>query len=139
MSLDRFSGRRNLVLVLLGAGAPGDEGSRLIAQLAQSRAAIADEETEVLVVVAGNAGEMGRTATSPFLVLVDRDEAFHRCLSAVDAAGRVAPAVVITDRYREIYHIFRPAEPAWPPTADDVVSWLVFMNIQCPECGAPEW
>lgn len=139
MSLDRFGGRRNLVLVLLGAGAPGDAISRLLQQLGQSRTSLADEEAEVLVVAAANAGEMGSAATSPFVMLVDRDEAFHRRLNAVDAAGRIAPAVVITDRYREIYHIFRPTEPAWPPTAEEVVSWLVFMNIQCPECGAPEW
>lgn len=139
VSLDRYSGRRNLVVVLLGAVAPGNELSRLLTQLAQTRATIADEEAEVLVVAAGNASELASSAGYPFPILVDRNEAFHRCLSSESAAATIAPAVVITDRYREIYHIFRPTDPEWPPTADQIVSWLVFMNIQCPECGAPEW
>jgi hypothetical protein len=127
------------VIVLLGDDAPGDEISRFLTHVAQSRAATGDEEAEVLVVAAGNAGALSDSATYPFPILVDRDESFHRCLDAASAAGQVAPAVVITDRYREIYHIFRPTDPEWPPTADEILSWLVFMNIQCPECGAPEW
>ena len=139
LSLDRYSGRRNLVVVLLGACALDNELSRLLPQLARSHATMDIEEAEVLVVAAGDARELASSATYPFPILVDRDEAFHRCLGSVGAAGAVAPAVIITDRFREIYHIFRPIDPEWPPTADDIASWLVFMNIQCPECGAPEW
>lgn len=85
-SLERYDGRRDLVVVLLGAGTPSGETSRFLTELEQSRS-----------------------------------------------------AVIIPDRDREIHHIFRPTESEWPPTADEVVSWLVFMNIQCPECCAPEW
>jgi peroxiredoxin len=139
LSLDWYRGRRNLVVVLLGAGEPGDEVARLLLQLVQVRAALQDEEAEVLVVATGETREPVHGPEASFTVLIDPDASFHRCLDAVDAAGNDAPAVIITDRYREIYHVFRPAESPWPPTAEAVVSWLVFMNIQCPECGVPEW
>jgi len=139
MSLDWYSGRRNLVVVLLGAPAPDDEVARLLSQLAQGRAALRDEEAEVLVVAAGAAGDATGAPKGPYTMLIDPDASFHRCMSAMDSAGDIAPAVVITDRFREIYHTFRPPDPPWPPTVEEVVSWLVFMNIQCPECGAPEW
>lgn len=139
VSLGHYHGRRNLVVILLGAAAPGHDVSRLISRLAQSRAAIHDEDAEVLVVTAVRVPESPNTAGDPFAVLIDADESLHRGMHAVNASGDLAPAVIITDRYREIYHIFRPADPAWPPTFDEVLRWLVFMNIQCPECGAPEW
>ena len=44
----------------------------------------------------------------------------------------------LTDHYREIYGVMRPGEATWPATARDVIEWLVFANIQCPECNAPE-
>ena len=57
---------------------------------------------------------------------------------AVDAAGRPAPALYVTDHSGEIYGAMRPGERSWPTSAKDVVEWLVFANIQCPECNVPE-
>lgn len=139
VSLGQYSGRRDLVVALLGAGTAGDVLGRLLDGLARSRAAIDEEEAAVLVVRPADAARMPDDATGAFTVLVDDDAAFHLCVGAVDAAGRAAPALFITDRFREIYHAFRPTDAEWPPSVDEVLSWLVFMNIQCPECGAPEW
>jgi hypothetical protein len=62
----------------------------------------------------------------------------HQRSGAVDAAGRPAPALFTTDHYREIYGAMRPGEATWPTTARAVIEWLLFANIQCPECNAPE-
>lgn len=138
-SLGQYSGRRNLVVVLPGTGAPGEAVYRLLAQLAQSRKALDEEEAEVLVVLPGDpARPRDEVARSP-TVLVDEGALFYRSLGAVDTAGRPTPALYITDKYREIYCACRPGDEQWPSSADDVVSWLVFMNIQCPECCVPEW
>jgi hypothetical protein len=138
-ALGQDSGRRNLVVVLLGAGSPGEIVARLLGQLVQARATLDEEETEVLVVRPDGAGALTDAEAGPFTVLVDDDALFHRRVGAVDESGRASPALFITDRYREIYHAARPGDAQWPTSAEDVVRWLVFMNIQCPECGAPEW
>ncbi|HEX6965311.1 MAG TPA: hypothetical protein VF166_05900 [Gemmatimonadaceae bacterium] len=138
VTLGHYSALRNLVVVLLGANAVDESVAHLLTTLTESRAAMIDEETEVLVVQSGERGEWP-AASHPFTMVVDEDAAFHRCVGAVDADGKPAPAVFITDRFREIYHVFRPTDTDWPPSGRDILEWLVFMNIQCPECGAPEW
>ncbi len=139
ISLGQYRARRNLVVVLSG----GDEGdtvvSGLLAALAGSRTAIAKEDAEVLVVRPSSADKTLSDGAHPFVTIMDQDGQYHRCVGAIDPGGLPVPAVFVTDRYREIYHAFRPTDPGWPPDADDVESWLVFMNIQCPECGVPEW
>lgn len=138
-TLGQYRGRRNLVVVLLGAGSPGNIVSRLLAQLARSRVALEEEEAEALVVRTGDAGGLSEEMARSLTVLVDDGARFHRGLGAVDAAGSAAPSLYITDRYMEIYHRSRPGDAQWPTSTEDVLSWLVFMNIQCPECSAPEW
>ncbi|HEX5435961.1 MAG TPA: hypothetical protein VFW98_02290, partial [Gemmatimonadaceae bacterium] len=121
------------------AGSPGEIVARLLAPLVHARATLDEEEAEVLVVRPDGAGALADDEAGSFTVLVDDGALFHRRVGAVDASGRASPAVFITDRYREIYHAARPGDAQWPTSAEDVLSWLVFMNIQCPECGAPEW
>ncbi|HET9797465.1 MAG TPA: hypothetical protein VFP90_05735, partial [Gemmatimonadaceae bacterium] len=71
-------------------------------------------------------------------LLLDHDGALHRRVGAVNSGDRPTPALYVTDHYREIYASLRPGERGWPTSANDVVQWLVFVNIQCPECNAPE-
>lgn len=138
-SLGQFHGRRNLVVVLPGAGAASESVERLLTQLARGRAALDEEKAEVLVVLPGDADGPRDEASRALTVLVDEDARFYRSMGAVDAAGRAAPALYITDLYREIYCAVRPGDEQWPSSIDEVLSWLVFMNIQCPECSVPEW
>jgi len=60
-------------------------------------------------------------------------------VGAMDAQGQPATSFYVTDRYREIYATMRPEQPGWPARTDDVLQWLTFINIQCPECSPPEW
>lgn len=138
-SLGQFHGRRNLVVVLPGAGASSEAVERLLTQLARGRAALDEEKAEVLVVLPGDADGPRDEAFRALTVLVDEDARFYRSMGAVDTAGRAAPALYITDLYREIYCAVRPGDEQWPSSIDEVLSWLVFMNIQCPECSVPEW
>jgi len=69
---------------------------------------------------------------------IEEEDGKVLAVRAVDAAGRPAPALFTTDHYREIYGAMRPGEPAWPTNAKDVTDWLLFANIQCPECNPPE-
>jgi peroxiredoxin len=136
VSLGDFKPGWDLVMVMLGA----DDGitpelERLLDALAEGHAAVEAEDGKVLAVHEARAPDGWRW---PFPLLADRDGALHRRVGALDDSDRPAPALYVTDHYREIYAALRPGEHGWPESADDVVRWLVFVNIQCPECNAPE-
>jgi len=136
ISLGDFKPRWDLVMLLLGAGdALAPEVEQLLDALADGNAAVEAEDGKVLAVHAGRAIDGWRLN---FPLLADRDGALHRRVGAVDERDRPGPALYVTDHYREIYAALRPGEHGWPATAHEVVEWLVFVNIQCPECNAPE-
>jgi hypothetical protein len=137
VALGDFKPEWNLVMLMLGEGdvlAP--ELTHLLDALAEGRAAVEAEDGKLLAVHAEERGIDGWRW--PFPLLLDRDGALHRRVGAVSDADRPATALYVTDHYREIYASLRPGERGWPTSANDVVQWLVFVNIQCPECNAPE-
>lgn len=50
--------------------------------------------------------------------------------------GVAAPRVVIADRWGEILHIDSPpaGDPSQWPSVEELLSWVRFARIQCPEC-----
>jgi hypothetical protein len=50
--------------------------------------------------------------------------------------GVPAPCLVIADRWGEIQHVAAPAggDLSQLPDPDEVLSWIRFVRIQCPEC-----
>jgi len=136
ITLDTFRPKWNLVMIMLGADGIPATIADLLDALAGSRADVESEDGKILAVAAS------ATLTAdwrwPFPLLLDADGSVHQRAGAVDANGRPAPALFTTDHYREIYGVMRPGEPRWPTSAKDVIEWLVFANIQCPECNPPE-
>src|SRR5438094_97027 len=92
-----------------------------------------------LVAVTSQPAAVPQRGRWTFPVLVDDGAHIHRNVGATDAAGRPAPAVFVTDRFREIFAAYLPGHGAALPGAKEILDWLVFINIQCPECGVPEW
>jgi len=136
ITLDTFRPKWDLVMVMLGAEGVSPGMAQLLDALAAARTDVEAEDGKVLAVSASV------TPTGdwrwPFPLLLDADGHVHQRAGAVDVAGRPAPALFTTDHYREIYGVMHPGEPSWPTTAKDVIDWLVFANIQCPECNTPE-
>lgn len=123
-------------MVMLGAdGVPADI-ERLLDALAVARTDVESEDGKVLAVSASPTPIADWHWSFP--LLLDADGRVHQRAGAVDTAGRPAPALFTTDHYREIYGAMRPGEAAWPTSAQAVIEWLVFANIQCPECNVPE-
>jgi hypothetical protein len=60
-----------------------------------------------------------------------------RKLSSVRTTSYIEPAICISDRYGEVYFSAFFADTA--PSADNVLEWLRYIEIQCPECGVSEW
>lgn len=134
-----YRGRANLVL-LLSDDRP--EAAKLISDLASRYAEIKNEEAEVLALfhdLPEKVAETKQRLNLPFPVLADEDGQIHRKLGATDAQGHDSAAVYVTDRFGEVFGVYRTLEGHNIPGVNDILNWLEFVNAQCPECEPPEW
>lgn len=130
-------------LVVIAAGRCDDRAVlSVIQELARRYFEVLEEEASVILVVHGSRHSAlllrGRHRL-PFVVLADEDGGVHRLLGAVDEVGELRPAVYVTDRFGEIFAAFRTADGEQLPEGSEILSWLEFVNRQCPECFPPEW
>jgi peroxiredoxin len=138
LHLDSYRRDWNLVILMLGDGELNDRCARLLDQLADLRAELEMEEARVVVISARTQGDWIGKWSYPFTLAFDRDARLHRQLAAIDDSGRPEIVLCITDRYREIFAMTRVGDEQWPSRGNQVIEWLTFVNIQCPECSAPE-
>ena len=85
------------------------------------------------------AARIKEEANLPFPLLVDEDGRIHRRAGAADNYGHPATAIYITDRFGEVFGVYRAAEGHTMPDLQEIVTWLAFINSQCPECSTSEW
>lgn len=137
--LESYRGRTNLVVVFAGDDLDDPAVRVLLEALAVRTEALTSEAAQVLVAVTSRPAAARQRGPWAFPVLVDDGAHIHRHVGATDAAGRPVPAVFVTDRFREIFAVYLPGPGSALPGAQEILDWLVFINIQCPECGVPEW
>jgi peroxiredoxin len=141
ISLSDYRGRSNLVLVFAGGGA-GSPDLKVLAEIAADYAHIQEEQAEVLAVMQcarETAARIKQEANLPFPLLVDEDGRIHRPAGAADKYGHPATAIYVTDRFLEVFAVYRAAEGQAMPNVREIVEWLSFINSQCPECSPSEW
>ena len=141
VSLYDYRGRSNLVLFFAGSGQDSAENQLLSALTARYRE-ITDTDSEVIVVVAesiGRAAEFRRKMQFPFSVLADADMHVHNSVGASGVQGVPAAALNITDRFLEVFATWRTGAGERLPDISDVLSWLTYLDSQCPECTQIEW
>lgn len=100
-----------------------------------------ERESTVVAVVPCGPGEQATPIAggSPILVLYDKTHAAYRFSGATDENGCLVPLAYLTDRFGEIVSTYvAPAHPM-PPSIDELLRTLEFVNQQCPECEPPEW
>ena len=134
-----FRAHANLVLVFAGAAATQ---MNLLEEIAHRKDELKTEEAQVIAIVlttAAVAAELADTLKLRIPLLVDEDGSVHREFGAATDDGAPAPAIYITDRYGEVFGSFRTAIGQRLPTFHEILSWLSFVNSQCPECESPEW
>ncbi len=136
--LSDYRGRSNLVLIFCD-GRPDAE--HLLLQVAGQYAQIKNEEAEVLAVVRSReeAERAKQELKIPFPVLADQDGRIHRQAGATDDQGQDSAAVYVTDRYGEVFGVYRVRDGQPLPGVPEIQNWLEFINSQCPECEPPEW
>ena len=141
ISLSDYRGRSNLVLVFAG-GSVDNPDLKVLAAIAADHNRFQDEQTQVLAIMQctlERAAQISQVANLPFPLLVDEDGQIHRSAGAADKSGHPAIAIYITDRFGEVFAVYRAAQGETMPSAQEIIKWLTFINIQCPECGHPEW
>lgn len=105
-----------------------DERSRsLLQDFAEQYCRYRDEGAEVLAVVPDHPG-----ADFPFPVLIDsRDRIISRFTDRL-------PTILVLDSYNELH---ARLEGPWEKGPDhaEILKSIARLEMQCPECGAPEW
>jgi peroxiredoxin len=141
VSLYDYRGRSNLVVFFAGRGQDPTENT-LLSALAERYGEIADTDFEVVLVLAesiGQANEFRRKMQFPFPVLADADMHVHNSVGASGAQAVPAAALYITDRFLEVFATWRTGAGERLPDISDVLSWLTYLDSQCPECTQIEW
>jgi peroxiredoxin len=141
VSLYDYRGRSNLALFFVGP-ARDSAKNHLLSVLAERYREITDTDSEVVVVVAesiGQAEEFRHKMQFPFLVLADADMHVHNSVGAFGVQAVPAAALYITDRFLEVFATWRTGAGERLPDISDVLSWLTYLDSQCPECTQIEW
>jgi hypothetical protein len=111
--------------------------------MAKNRRAFAEQEAEVLAVFASPVEEVTRLQVEeemPFSLFADQDQVVRRSYRSLFAtAVRDGVMVLVLDRYGGPYAGLVVDEPDDPSLQSEILDWLAFIEIQCPECGVPEW
>lgn len=136
-----YYGRHNLVLLFL----PGLDCPKCRAALeifAAHRREYEEQAARVLVILTGPDAEiaLGRVEGVPFPVLADPDGTVRRAYTALLPAPVGEEILVfVLDRYRGPQVALVGPDPDDLSLHREILKWLTFFEIQCPECGAPEW
>lgn len=138
MKLWDYKMRKNLVILFYH----GDACSRCKEKLkmfAENYEELVKLEAEILAISADGLG--GTRALSaelrlPYPLLSDPEgrviEKYTYRRKAHEAA---LPSVFVTDRYGTLYHQFIANEITELPDLEEILSWLDFIQSQCPECS----
>ena len=141
VSLYDYRGRSNLVLFFAGRAQHSAEDP-LLRALPERYREITDTDSEAVVVVAesvGQAEEFRRQMQFPFPVLSDPDMRVHNMVGASGAQAAPAAALYISDRFLEVFAVWRTGIGDRLPDISEVLSWLAYLDSQCPECTQIEW
>jgi peroxiredoxin len=134
IDLTDFRQRRNVIVLLLGKD-PNSAARQLLAALAQNHALFGEENTVILAVLAGTAAaalHLHQQLALPFALLVDAEQAVHQRVPG-SRNPPVTPLVYILDRAGVVVASYADANAVAPPTADELLAWVRYLELRCPE------
>lgn len=130
----RGNGREVGVLVFVhGSGC--DACRAYVRELAGARQLLGEWGARLLVVSPEPAASAARLAPEPTgtaAVAADPDGAFGA------RTGLAPAAVLVADAWGELYHVAAAGPAHELPGVQEIVDWVRFVAIQCPECEGPE-
>jgi peroxiredoxin len=128
-----------MVLVFTGES---DSAAELLSELRRRQRDLATKQTRILAIVAGSqqrASELKHDSSPDFELLVDVDGSVHRSMAAEELSEHLLPAVFVTDRFGEVFAAYKAGQGNSLPGVEEILSWIEFINRQCPESGPLEW
>lgn len=136
VALADYRGRRNLVLLFLHRlDCPGCHAA--LQNLAKHRLEYQEHEAQVLVVVPTPMAELTVVETTeahPFPLLADQEGVTRRAYAALLPGEPAEEAMLfVLDRYGAPYAALICPEPDDPALPREVLEWLAFIELQCPE------
>ena len=101
------------------------------------------EDAEVVAFVPelrSTAAELQASLGLPFPLLADSENKVRRSyLELMPDRSEVSNVVFVIDRYGAPYAAVVGSKPGDPAVHEEILEWLGFIEIQCPECGIAEW
>jgi len=135
VSLWSYRQRTNLVLFFHhGSHCPACHA--MLRELAANAAAYREEEALILGIGPDEptvARRLAATVDCPFPLLSDPAN------QTVAEQGLDVPAMVVADRFGEIWAAWAGGDEHTLPGGREIARWLEFVELQCPECGVAEW
>lgn len=133
--LSAIRGRANLVMIFTA----GQDLQPLLNDLISLSRTLKEYSARVLVISLVEQDAAPYSSSDSLVLSSDPNGAIHRVLGATDAAQNPIPTVYITDRFGEVFAVFRSPDIASLPDAREIIRWLEFITYQCEECSPPEW
>jgi peroxiredoxin len=134
--LSDFRGKQNLILIFLVGESAAIDGSQAQFLQALSRKSVEVRENETRVIVVTRPQQLQTVAALSQEFTAAADEAGT---VFADVAAGSGTTIYITDKFREVVHVYRSATQEALPNISDILDWLRFVVMNCPECHPPEW
>lgn len=122
-------------VLILAADPYGEELRRYLDEVEPARQRFERLGGRFLLVVSGDVAIRDEGA-DPIDVPIVRDS--NDTLRAGCGLEPGESALLVTDRWGEIYDVFTPASGHDWPDAEELQEWLYYLAMQCPECGVPD-
>jgi hypothetical protein len=106
-----------------------DECVRYLHEIASEREAVQSWGGDIVVVSPRSAGSCGERLSATGLPVLKDPEL---------VPGDGEPAIVVVDEWGEVYYASGSEATHDPVSPEEVVEWVKFVSIQCPECEGPE-
>ncbi len=130
--LSDFRNKQNLVLLVFPNGIV-EQAAQVLRALAEKSAEVRENETRVIVVLPS--GQQNAWKESQELIVATEESG--RIFG--DLATGTEAAIYFLDKFREIFHVYRITTKTEWPAAEELIGWIRFVAMQCPECHPPEW
>jgi len=135
-----YKQHKNLVLILF-RDAACQPCMRLLRELAESYEEYRQLNAEILVVLTSDLDQLSQlkdVLKLPFPLLSNPDASVLDSYAEVGRAARPEFAVLIADRWGELFSKTIGSEIKNLPAETEIRDWLSFIEIQCSECFPPE-
>ena len=130
--------RKNLV-ILFYHGSDCTPCREMLTMFAENYDELAGLETGVLAISSDSLGrgeELSAECGLPYPLLSDPEGSVIGKYTYWDADRAAAlPSIFVTDRYGTLYYQFISDEATALPPLEEILSWLEFIQSQCPECS----